>query len=100
LPTDAIISTLSASDVRGFDATAMALLARQSVVEFLQAVGGDGALRSPLMGTVDMTVKQAAKTMLAHKVHRLWISPSAASPRGAVVSYTDIIRAVYAAEYE
>lgn len=94
---DSIISTLSASDIRGFDTTAMALLARQTVTEFLQYVGG-GSLRSPVMGSVDMSVKEVAKIMLSHRVHRMWIAPSAASPRGAVVTYTDIIRAVYVAE--
>mmetsp|Transcript_22133 Transcript_22133/g.32230 ORF Transcript_22133/g.32230 Transcript_22133/m.32230 type:complete len:136 (+) Transcript_22133:672-1079(+) len=92
-----VISTFSASDLRGLQSTASALLAEQNVEQFLRAKL-EGHLNPARIVFADTTVRAAAEIMLANGLHRLWIAPSISEPLCGVVTYTDIINAVYAAE--
>ena len=92
-----VISTFSASDLRGLQSTASAFLAEQNVEQFLRAKL-EGHLNPARIVFADTTVRAAAEIMLANGLHRLWIAPSISEPLCGVVTYTDIINAVYAAE--
>jgi signal-transduction protein with cAMP-binding, CBS, and nucleotidyltransferase domain len=92
------VTTLSASDLRGVENSSIALFQSQTVREFLFILNGGGAYREPLIISVNTSIKEAAKEMYRHRVHRLWVAVSEDTPQGGVVTYTDIIRAVHAAE--
>jgi CBS domain-containing protein len=99
--TGIIVTTLSASDLRGVENSSVALFQSQTVQEFLfilYNLEGGGGYREPLMVTVNTPIKEAAKFMYRHHIHRLWVSASELTPRGGVVTYTDIIRAVHSLE--
>lgn len=93
-----VITTLSTSDLRGVENTEIALFHSQTVEEFLYILNTGGAVREPLMVSVNTTIKEAAKIMYRNRVHRLWVEISSETPNGGVITYTDIIRAVHAAE--
>ncbi len=93
-----IITTLSASDLRGVANSSIALFHSQTVQEFLFILYQGGAVREPLMVSVDTTIRDAAKTMYRNRVHRLWVGISTDTPHGGVITYTDIIRAIHIAE--
>lgn len=93
-----VITTLSVSDLRGVANTSIALFHSQTVEEFLFILTTGGAVREPLTVSVDTTIKEAAKIMYRNKVHRLWVELSDITPRGGVITYTDIIRAIHGAE--
>lgn len=93
-----IVTTLSASDLRGIENSSIALFHSQTVQEFLFIFYKGGAYREPLMVTVDTPIKEVAKAMFRHRVHRLWVANSPSTPNGGVVTYTDIIRAIHSSE--
>lgn len=93
-----IITTLSVSDLRGVTNTSIALFHSQTVEEFLFILTTGGAVREPLMISVNTTIKEAAKIMYRNRVHRLWVEISPDTPHGGVITYTDIIRAIHTAE--
>ena len=93
-----IVATLSASDLRGVTNTSIALFHSQTVGEFLFIINNGGVIREPLIISINTTIKEAAKIMHRSRVHRLWVENSSETPNGGVITYTDIIRAIHAAE--
>jgi len=93
-----IITTLSASDLRGVANSSIALFHSQTVQDFLFILYQGGTIREPLMVSVDTSIRDAAKMMYRNRVHRLWVTVSTETPRGGVITYTDIIRAIHTAE--
>lgn len=93
-----IVTTLSASDLRGVENSSIALFQSQTVQEFLFIFYKGGAYREPLIVSDDTPIKEVAKAMYRHRVHRLWVANSPTIPNGGVITYTDIIRAIHSAE--
>ena len=92
-----VVSTLSASDLRGHLSTMVAFVAPMTVEEYIE-YRTNGAGKPPVTINADATLQDAAELMLTHGIHRCFIQPSQPGSYPKVISYTDIIRAIFSAE--
>lgn len=91
-----VLSTLSASDLKGQLSTMVALIAPMTVMDFLLYRNGD-VIPPPFVLPITASVREAAHGMIRLGMHRVWVAGASSGDAG-VVSLTDIIRAVFNAE--
>ncbi|CAM9207398.1 unnamed protein product [Ectocarpus fasciculatus] len=92
-----VLSTLSASDMKGQLGTMVALMAPMTVVEYLQ-YRNNGVVPAPFTVAPTTTVREAARAMLMRRMHRVWLQPGAEGTLPGVLSLTDVIRVIFTAE--
>ena len=92
-----VLSTLSASDMKGQLGTMVALMAPMTVVEYLQYRNGD-VVPAPFTVAPSTTVREATRAMLMRRMHRVWLQPGEERTLPGVVSLTDVIRLIFNAE--
>jgi len=85
-----IITTLSASDVKGLTQETLPTI-QKPVVEFLKARHPEGKLVHPVTCEARTLLKDVILQMVTAKVHRVFVVDASRKPRG-VVSMTDICR--------
>ena len=88
-PHGKLVSTLSASDVRGLDETSFKYTLL-SVMEFLEKVRGEKAMLNNFVARESDSLLSVIQTTVQKKVHRVWVVNEADEPVGSV-SLTDII---------
>ena len=94
-----VLTTLSATDMKGVLSTMVALIAPMTVMDFLLYTHGD-VIPSPYSLSASTSIREAAQAMILHGFHRVWVSSSSSGPRqrGGVVSMTDVIRSIFTSE--
>ncbi len=92
-----VVTTLSASDLKGHLSTMVAFVAPMTVEEYIE-YRTNGVGKPPVTIMADATLKDAAELLLSRGIHRCYIQPSQPGSYPKVISYTDIIRAVFTAE--
>jgi CBS domain-containing protein len=92
-----IISTLSATDMKGQLSAMVAMIAPMSVMDYILYRNAD-VVPTPFAMPADTTVRAAAQAMLLRGMHRIWIQPPTAGALPGVMSLTDVIRLVFTAE--
>lgn len=92
-----VISTLSASDMKGQLSATIAVIAPMTVMDYLLYKNAD-VVPIPFTVPVDTTVRNAAQAVLQRGMHRVWLQPDTVRGIPGVVSLTDIIRLVFTTE--
>lgn len=92
-----VLSTLSASDMKGQLGAMVAIIAPMTVLDYL-LYQNDNIAPSPFVVPATTTVRDAAKALLLRGMHRVWLQPETERSFPGVVSLTDVIRLIFAAE--
>lgn len=86
-----LISSVSASDLRGTSSAIAANIYPMTVLDFLFAK--HGKIVEPIVLNAQQTVGHAVQTMLSNRIHRVWVLSS--EKKLTVISYTDVMRIMY-----
>lgn len=92
-----VLSTLSASDMKGQLGAMVALMAPMTVMDYILYRNADD-IPAPFVLDASTTVREAARAMVQRGMHRVWIQPPALGKAPGVMSLTDVIRMAFTAE--